>query len=262
VLISSETVPSLQPGARRSLMAGVSSTLQLLRLYWWQDRIGTLFMAFHAVLLPLLVFYFAFRIAPGRGPAFMRLLAGGMAAGAGIGVVSSVGYGMLADVQLGRLALLRASGVAKATYFSAHLIGALVLSMLSSAFSLALLCGLGVISTDAVQLGAAILAALATGAASCGLGAFVAVTAADLATGRDRLSLASAGLAFLSPVFYQASDLPALLRVLVWGSPFTHAAVLNRAVLSGAALPVANLAAIILLGAALNVTAFRGLRWR
>jgi ABC-type polysaccharide/polyol phosphate export permease len=235
--------------------------LQLSRLYWLQDRVGALFMAFHAALLPVLVFYFAFRVAPGHSSALPRLLAGGMAAGAGIGVVSSVGYGMLADVQLGRLALLRASGVAKAAYFSMHLMSALVLSLLSSAFSLALLCGLGVVGINAAQLGAAILAALATGAASCGLGALVAVTAADQATGRDRLSLASAGLAFLSPVFYQASDLPPLLRVFVWGSPFTYVADLNRAVLGGAELPVANLAALILLGAVLNATAFRGLRW-
>jgi putative exporter of polyketide antibiotics len=234
----------------------------ILRIHWLQDRIGALFMAFHAVVLPMLVFYFALHVAPGRHLFLLQLFAGGIAAGSGIAVISSVGYGMLADVQTGRLSLLCASGVGKASYFSAYLISALLLSLLSIAFSLVLLAELDVISIDASRPSVAVIAALGTGAASCGLGALVATTAPDHATGRDRLSLASAGLAFLSPVFYRESDLPLPLRVLTWGSPFTHATNLDGAVLNGGELPIKSLVAIVVIGVAWNLMAFRMLKWQ
>jgi putative exporter of polyketide antibiotics len=249
--------------SRRQLPATwLRSALQLLRLYWLQDPVSALFKIFHAALLPLLVFYFALRIAPGRGEVLTLLFAGGMAAGAGIGVITFVGFSMLADVQLGRLALLRALGVAKMAYFSAQILNGLGLSFLSSVFCLALLHIVGSARIDAQQISVAAFAALATGAAGGGLAAFIALTAPDYASGRDRLMLASAGLAFISPVFYKTNDLPLPLSVLAWASPFTHAAELNRAVLSGAAPPVAYLAAALLLAAALNVAAFRVLVWR
>jgi hypothetical protein len=113
-------------------------------------------MAFHAVVLPVLVFYFALHVAPWHQVFLTQLFAGGIAAGSGIAVISSVGYGMLADVQTGRLSLLCASGGGKASYFSAHLISALLLSLLSIAFSLVLLVELDAISIDASRLSGAI----------------------------------------------------------------------------------------------------------
>lgn len=260
--ISFEEQPlALRSTRRSSAPTWIVSTTLILRLYWVQDRVGVLFMAFHAAILPILVFYFAFRVASGHGQFLARLLAGGMASGAGIGVISAVGYGMLADVQLGRLALLSAAGVDKVSYYAAHLVSALALGLLSMAFGLGLLSGLGIVMMDAGQVAAAVVVALTTGAASCGLGALVAAIARDLATGRESLSLASAGLAFLSPVFYREADLPLILRALTWASPFTHAANLDRAIISGSALPMANLVAIVAIAVVLNVIAFRRLRW-
>jgi ABC-type polysaccharide/polyol phosphate export permease len=233
----------------------------VLRIYWLQDFAGMVFMVFHAAFLPMLIFYFASRIAGDQNSVLLRFLAGGVAAGAGIGVISLTGFGILADMQLGRLALFRAAGVPKWAYFMAHIASAALFSTISMFFSIVTLQSAGLIHVKLADLGPIVLVAIATGAAAGALGALVAVTAPSHTTGRDRLSMASTGLAFLSPVFYQASTLPAFLSILSWGSPFTHAAGLNRGILSGGPLPLSHLFAAFFLAAAFNAIAYRLLRW-
>jgi ABC-2 type transport system permease protein len=224
------------PRADRRIAAGrtpafatVATVLRVARLYWLQDPAGTLFTAFHAVVLPMLVFYFGVRIARGHPETLLRMLAGGIAIGTGIGAATKVGFAILADVQLGRLALIRSIGIAKSGYFGAHIASALAFGLLSTGACLLVLINFDLLTVKPWQIGPFVLVALASGGAMGALGALIAVTAPDHATGHARLSLASAGLAFVSPVFYPTAMLPLPLAVLSWASPFTHAAELNRA---------------------------------
>jgi ABC-type polysaccharide/polyol phosphate export permease len=249
-------------GTLTALAATAATVLRVARLYWLQDRAGTLFTAFHAVLLPMLVFYFGVQIARGQQETLLRFLAGGIAIGTGIGAATKVGFAILADIQLGRLALIRCTGISKSGYFGAHIASALAFGLLSTGSCLLLLTSLDLIAVKPWQLAAFLLVAFASGGAMGALGALIAVTAPDHATGHARLSLASAGLAFVSPVFYQTAMLPLPLAVLSWASPFTHAAALNRALMEGAGLPMTHLAAVLALFVAMNGVAFRSLQWR
>jgi ABC-type polysaccharide/polyol phosphate export permease len=246
--------------AIRAAEAG-RAVLHVLRLYWLQDFAGMLFMVFHAAFLPMLIFYFGSRIAGEQNSVLQRFLAGGVTAGAGIGVISMTGFAILADVQLGRLALFRAVGVPKWAYFTAHIVSAAIFSTVSMVFSIVTLESAGLSHVKHTGASLIVLVAAATGATAGALGALVAVTAPNHAIGRDRLSMATTGLAFLSPVFYQANALPSLLTLLSWGSPFTHAAELNRGILFGGPFPLSHLLAALLLAVAFIAIAYRILRW-
>jgi ABC-type polysaccharide/polyol phosphate export permease len=245
-----------------SLRRSVHEALLLMRLYWLQSPFGMVFMAFDAILLPAMIFYFGTRIAGENPTVLARYLAGGIATGLGIGAITKVGFSVLSDVQLGRLALIRCQGISRAAYFGSHIGTAVFFAILSAAAGAALLQLTGLASLRIGDLVPLLLAAIMSGGAMGALGAAIATASRDYASGHGWLSIASLGLAFLSPVFYDIEALPSALKALSWLSPFTHTAAMVRAVISDTAFPLDHFAAAALLCIGLNLLVMKALPWR
>ncbi len=94
------------------------------------------------------------------------------------------------------------------------------------------------------------------------LGAAIATSSRDYASGHGWLSIASLGFAFLSPVLYDIAALPWPMAGLSWLSPFTHTALLVKAVIAGEAAPASHVLALLALAVLLNLLVWRGLAWR
>jgi ABC-type polysaccharide/polyol phosphate export permease len=245
----------------RSLWRDTAQVPRVMRLYWLQSPSSMIFMAFDAIILPALIFYFGVRITRGDVDMLNRYLAGGVATGLGIGATTKVGFSVLSDIQLKRLPLIRSLGVPKLGYLGAHIGTALCFALLSAAASSTLLQLTGFAVLRGASLWPLSIAALASGAAMGALGAAIATVARDYASGHAWLSIASLGLAFLSPVFYDIAALPWPIAWLSWLSPFTHTAVLVNAVIADGAVPVPHLLALVALAAVLNFVVWRALAW-
>jgi len=254
------------PPARRrpfaSIVGGIRQVADLMWLYWLHSPAGLIFMVFDAILLPSMIFYFGARLAHGDGAILGRYVAGGITTGLGVGATTKVGFAVLSDLQLGRLALLRCLGVGKARYVGALVATAVLFGLLSATVGLLVARATGLTEIGVEALPALMLVAAIGGGAMGAMGAAIATASRDYATGQGLLSIASLGLAFLSPVFYRLQDLPALLQAAAYLSPFTHTAAMVQAVLAGRAMPLDHMAVAAVLCLCLNLLAARAMKWQ
>jgi ABC-2 type transport system permease protein len=219
-------------------------------------------MLFNSFVMPAFVAYMGFMLAGDSLERRRWWMAGAITLGLGMGGLAQVGFAILTDRFLGRLDLLRSSPVSKAAYYAAQVGLGVAQGVVLVLGALALLAALGMAAPGVWGVLAALLAAVLAGSAIGGLGAAMAFAARDFDGGNTAVAIAAIGLAVASPVFYEIEALPSLLRPLAWLSPFTHIAPLLRAVIAGAPLPGASLAATVGLALVLNVLSYRLARWQ
>ena len=85
--------------------------------------------------------------------------------------------------------------------------------MLSAASSVLIFITFDLVQLDGGRIALLMLAGILSGATMGALGAVIAVSAPSYTSGHGRLSLATLGLLFISPVFYDLAVLPGVVRV-------------------------------------------------
>lgn len=242
-------------------MSPAAEVGHLLHLYWVQERRTLQFMIVNSFLVPGTIAYLGWMLVPDDPVALRHWMAGSIAFGLGMGGLAQVGFGILNDRFLGRLDLIRTSPISKRGYYAAQITLAVGVALLLISVSLLLLALLGVARLTPAGVTSALLTAVCAGTSIGGLGAVIAFRARDFDLGNTLVAISALGLAAGSPVFYDIDALPRLLHPLAWASPFTHIAPLLRATLAGAEVPIAPLAATLLLAVVLNAASYRYSRW-
>lgn len=235
-------------------------TARLVRLYLRNQRVQIPFFVSNAILFPATILYLGLQVSGDDPDALGRWMVAAVTLALGQTVVNHVGFMMLEDRFMGRAELLRAWPVDKATYCAAHLTIAVLQGTAIVVVGVLLLGALGLAPLRGDTLLLAIAVSIGAGSTLGGLAAVIATRIKRYEGGPGMLGLASLGLALASPIAYDASLLPTPLQLLSWLSPYTHVSVAVRATLDGA-VPVAALAAIVVMSAVLNVIGYRAVRW-
>jgi ABC-type polysaccharide/polyol phosphate export permease len=243
-------------------VSAAGETVAVLRLLWAQERSAFQFLLFNAFAMPVFVAYLGLMLAGGSLDQQRWWMAGSITLGLGMGGLAQVGFAVLTDRFLGRLALLRSSPISKQAYYTAHVSLAVAESLVLVLVALALLTALGIAEPGPAGVAAGALAAVCAGSAIGGLGAALAFGARDFDSGNTAVAICALGFAVASPVFYEISALPWALRPVAWLSPFTHIAPLLRAVIAGAPIPGGALAATLGIALLLNAVSYRWARWQ
>lgn len=232
-----------------------------LRLQVAHDRGNYQYLIMNAVLVPTVIFYLAFMIAPDRPDVLRVWIVGGIVISLAMVCLNQVGFAVLFDRFTGRLSLLRTSAITKQSYLAVQLFYAIGLALIMAFVGVALLVYADLMSFLWPQVlliaGVAVLSGVAVGA----LGALVAVWAPSQSAGDSVLALAGLGLAYLSPVFYALSSLPVPLQWVAYLSPFTHVRQTLGQVVTGAPIDLFHIAALSILAVIYVVLALRLMRW-
>jgi ABC-type multidrug transport system permease subunit len=239
--------------------AGIQ-TLHVFRLYWAQER-GNLAFLLEALLMPAMLVYLGMMIVADDPEGRRFWMAGSLTFSLGLEGLGQVGHGILDDRFRGRLRLIRTSPITKRAYLGGQLSVAVLQSILIVIAGLTAFSLLGVAEPTGSGIAWAILAGACAGGAIGTLAAVIALGVRSVETGTTAIGIASIALSVASPVFYSLDAVPALLRPLAWLSPFTHVAPLVRAVLAGAPVPLASLAAIVALTVLFAAVGSRWVRW-
>lgn len=243
-------------------MSPARQSLAVLHLLWVHERGQFQFALFNTFVMPATLAYLGAMLL-GDSPAKLRWwLAGSVTFGLGMGGLAQVGFAILNDRFLGRLDLLRASPVSKSAYYVAQIAVAVLQAVALVVVSLIAFRLLGLARADAASLAVGALVAVCAASAIGGLGAAMAFRARDFDRGNTVVAIAALGLAAASPVFYELSDLPALLRPVAMLSPFTHIAPLLRALFDGDPVPPTALAVTLVLAVVINAASYCLARWQ
>jgi ABC-2 type transport system permease protein len=243
------------------LRLGLADTAAMLRLFTARERGRLGFLLLDSLLLPAAICHLGVRVAGRAGPGRTWFLTGGIAMGLGTGAIYLVGAAVLDDRFRGRLQLLRVQPTIKLAYHLANVALAVVSAAALLFVAIAALAFLHAIDVTPGVVGMGMLLALLAGGSLGGLGGAVASRAHDYDLGYTTLSAVALGLACASPVFYPQDALPGPLRVLAQLSPMTHAASVLRSLTAAHPVPLDALAALTVLAVAINLGAYRLLRW-
>ncbi len=232
-----------------------------LRLQMAHDRGNFQYLIMNAVLVPSVIFYLAFRIAPDRPSVLTVWIVGGIVISLAMVCMNQVGYAVLFDRFMGRLLLLRTTAITKTSYLAVQLVYAVVLALVMALVGIALLLYAGLMAFDVAQVSLVLGVAVVSGIAVGALGALVATWAPTQATGDSVLVLSGLGLAYLSPVFYPLSALPASLQWVAMLSPFTHMRQTLAQVVTETPIDLIHVAALGALAVIYAALAARLMRW-
>ena len=223
-------------------MNSLAQTAAILRLVMAHERGNFQFQLFNAAIYPAMIAYMGWMLV-GEDRELLRVwMAGSVCMGLGMGGFAQVGFGVITDRFIGRMALLRCQPISKGAYLSAQIGMVMVISMALVGTAVALFGLIGLATPTLAVFGAALLGGAAAGAAIGSLGALMAFRANSFDAGNTVIAMSALGLALVSPVFYEVSALPGLLQPLAWLSPFTGIGELLRAMIFDAPLPLGALA--------------------
>jgi ABC-type polysaccharide/polyol phosphate export permease len=204
--------------------------------------------------------FFLFRLVGDPPPeAEVVFLAGAVVFGVGMQAINSTGQVMISERFEGQMKLFRTSPIAQSSYVVAVVAFAALTSMLSAFVVL----GLAALAGVSFHFSPLLLPLLVITAFSLpGIAVIIATWARTAQTGYMLTNVIGIMVAFMSPVFYPVERLPEWLQWLAQVSPFTHAAVAFREVLTGG---TDILAPVLVMVAVMIVTLTFGIlkmRWR